>query len=77
MNPDQTKSLIRSRTTIWALSALLAYLIKLFGLPMLPADVNSELISVIQLVLEAFIPLAILMAIWFRRQATAIIDRVF
>lgn len=77
MNPEQTKSLIQSRTTIWALSALLAYLVKTFGLPMLPADVNGELVTVIQMALEAFIPVAILAAIWFRKKATYIIDRVF
>ena len=77
MDTEQTKALIQSRTTIWALSALLAYLVKQFGLPLLPADVNGEIISVIQLALEAFIPVAILAAIWFRKQATAVIDRWF
>lgn len=77
MDPTNSKSLIESRTTQWALAALLAYLVKLFGLPLLPADVNGELVAVIQMALEAFIPVAILAAIWFRKKANAVIDRIF
>lgn len=77
MDEAQTKALIQSRTTLWALSALIAYLLKLFGLPMLPADVNGEVVAVIQMALELFIPFAILAAVYFRKKATAVIDRWF
>lgn len=77
MDQLNTKSMIQSRTTWWALSALVAYLVKLFALPALPDDVNRELVAALQIALEAFVPVAILAAMWFRKKAEAVIDRWF
>lgn len=77
MNQIDTKSLLQSRTTVWALTALLAYALRKFGIAALPSDVNAEIVTALQMGLDALIPVAIIAAIWFRKKATAIVDRWF
>jgi len=77
MDQIDTQSAIKSRTMQWLLAALIAYLVKNFGLPMLPGEVSAEMVGFIQDILLLFIPFAIAAAMYFRKQATKIIDRWF
>jgi hypothetical protein len=77
MDENNAKAAIQSRTMLYILSALIAYLVKNLGLPMLPADVNGELVWIIQMGLSLFIPFALVAAMHFRKKATEVLDRWF
>lgn len=64
----------QSRTILWLLGALIAYAIKMVGLPMLPDDVSNEIVDMVSMILAAAIPAMIGAAMWFRVKATAIIE---
>lgn len=78
MDQTETQAFLRSRTVVWLLTALVAKLASLavahWGLPV-PADVQAEAVMLAQSALDVLTIGAIMLAAWFRKRATAVIDR--
>ncbi len=77
MDLTNTKPLTGSDTFRWAAGAIVAYLIRRFALPELPAEVNGEVVNVIIMAVDVSIPVMMAMAIRGRAKARQIIGRVF
>ena len=78
MNPDNSKPLLKSETVLWIVGTMVAYasaaLVKRYGIPGLPADVQAELSNFVLMALDASIPIMSLMAIRARKRATSLIN---
>lgn len=77
MDSTKLQGAIQSRTNQWLITGLVAYLVKHLGLPSLPDDVSTEVVSVISMALDALIPVAMAAGIWFRIKARKIISGLF
>jgi len=79
MDQLDAKSFTQSRTILWLLSALAAklatFIAQRYGVPLLPADVQTEIVGILQMAVETFVIAAIAMGMYFRMKATAVIDR--
>lgn len=77
MENDKTQVASKSRAIQWGLATLVAYIIKMLGLPLLPDDVSQEFVTIISAGLDLFIPAGISAIMWFRYKATKIIEGIF
>lgn len=67
---DAMKPVLASQTIRYILLALIAYVVKTFGLPALPAELHGEIVTAVVFLLDALIPWAMLMAARARVRAT-------
>lgn len=77
MEETKSQGFLQSRTNQWLIAAVLAYVAKELGLPLLPGDVSAEIVGALIMGLSLFIPTAMAAAMWFRVKARKIIDRIW
>lgn len=76
--PSFVKPAIKSQTMRWILVAFIAYMVKEFAIPMMPANVSNELVEamihIISTLTDVMIPAALTMAARARLKAHQAIE---
>ncbi len=69
----QVQSFFQSRTVQLLIAVMAAYLVKNFGVPLMPSEVQIAVTEI----LTVAIPILVMGAMWFRAKARDVIDRWF
>lgn len=68
-DPVESKGFFQSRTVRWIIAGLVAYAIRMLGIPALSPDMSAEIVNLITYALDAFIPGSLFAAMAYRKQA--------